>query len=854
MDRSHQISSIVDAALSRDAHERERFVADACAGDETLRREVETHLTTEVTVVRRTPAAWPSFGRRLAHYQIIDRLGAGGMGEVYRAHDEQLDRDVAIKVLPVERLDDQAARVRLLREARAAAALNHPHICTVYEVGEAEGQAYIAMELIEGHPLSALVRPEGLPAAEVLQYGVQLAGALAHAHDRGIVHRDLKSSNVIVSPDGRVKVLDFGLARRQAGEEVGETSQVQTSLTEAGTVVGTLAYMSPEQLRGKPAEARSDVWALGVMLYELAAGSRPFRGQTSFELSAAILNTAPPSLETRVPPWLQAVVERCLEKEPERRYGRGSEVRVALAAAEAQTDSLPAPKRLPSTPSPTFRLELSRRRAVWLAAVTVAALAAGISAWRWWPAGTETRSLAVLPLVNALDDRTIDYLCDGITDSLIAHISRLRSLEVTPSRAVFHFKGRTDVSPREAGRQLGVGTVLAGTVARQGGQLTIDVELLDVGSGAQLWRNRYQRAASDILSLQDEIAGAIIDEGLRLRLTGDDRRQLARTPTTDPEAYDLYLQARYLQRRATGDDYFIVRQVLQRVLVRDPEFADAYAFLGGTYAMMAVDGLERPTDAWPQNNRYMRRALELEPGLPAAHVLAHAQAFFFDWDWAGAEHERMTVLQARPGEIDPTWIRAFALERWALGRPDEALHLTRRMRELDRLSPDFTRLEADYLADTGRLDAAVALYEKAIQADPNDPNGYFGLAEALRRQSRFDEAIEARRQAHGAAGDSSLDEILATARGEEGYRALERRWVELQLEALTAHAALDYVSPLDFARAHAQLGHADEAFRHLDAAFVDRSPGLVFLNVDRAWDSIRNDSRFQAAVARVGLP
>ncbi|MFQ5779123.1 MAG: protein kinase, partial [Terriglobia bacterium] len=364
-------------------------------------------------------------GALLGHYRIVEKIGAGGMGEVYRAHDETLDRDVALKVLPAADLTDDTARARLLREARSAAALNHAHICTIHEVGEADGQAYIAMEYIEGQPLSQLVGPEGLPVETALRYGVQIAAALAHAHERGVVHRDLKSANVVITPEGRAKVLDFGLAKRLGGKELAEvTTQSQSSLTQVGAVMGTLPYMAPEQLRGQGADARSDVWALGVMLYEAVAGERPFKGETGYDLSSAILNQPPPRLPSGAPAELQALVERCLEKEPERRYPHAGEVRAALEAVETGVATVPWATRM---------RWLARRRFLRLAVVLVvlalALLAGNVGGLRDRLLGGVSpgriQSIAVLPLENLSGDPEQDYFAAGMHEALITDLAKL---------------------------------------------------------------------------------------------------------------------------------------------------------------------------------------------------------------------------------------------------------------------------------------------------------------------------------------------------------------------------------------------------------------------------------------------
>lgn len=797
-------------------------------------------------------------GGRLAHYRIISRLGAGGMGEVYRARDEQLDRDVAVKVLPASSFDDPTARARLVREARAAAALNHPNICTVHEVGEADGQAYIAMELVEGQTLSAMILAGAMPAHDVVHYGRQLADALTHAHERGVVHRDLKSSNVIVTSDRRIKVLDFGLAKRAVDSDMtAAVTQIHASLTQAGTAVGTLPYMSPEQLRGEQVRASSDIWALGVVLYEMATGVRPFKGQTPFELSADILSDSAVVVPPQIPQDLRSTIAGCLAKDQTQRYASATDVRAALTgdptapviqgveplksgAVAASSDSL-------------VTVTVTRRRALWLGVAALAVAGSGVAWWRVLYGDMTVRSLAVLPLTNTTNDEDLEYLCDGIAESLIQQVSKLRSFRVRPLGLVLDFKGPKS-DPQTAGRQLGVETVLAGTLERRDAQLLISARLVDVANGRQLWASTYDRAAADLLGVQDEIASAIMDDGLRVRLTTAERARLVRHPTADADAFDLYLQARHHQRGATEEGYLYSLELLEKATVRDPNFALAYASMSGNYAMMVTDGLMRPTDAWPQVSRYMNQAFRLDPDLLEITAFEHARAFLFDWDWEGAARARERFMQSPVGEFDPQSLRAMAAEHWAMGRTGEALRLAKRTRELDPRSPYLAILEADYLLQDAQYDAAVALYEYATRLEPQNPNGHFGLAEARARQGRFDEAIEARRRAHSAAGDDGMAQVLASARGEQGYRAIERAWVQIQLGQLKERAATGYVSPLDFARVYAQLGESDLAFKHLEEAFEHRAPGLVFLKVDRAWDNVRDDPRFEAAIRKVGLP
>src|SRR5688572_18949597 len=436
MDRWQHISNLFHEVLAQSPATRDDYLRDACGDDDDLRRQIESLLAaTEHTRTaggappndRREPLA-P--GQKLARYEIISQLGAGGMGEVYRARDSQLQRDIALKVLPPSDLDDQIARARLVREARAAAALNHPNICTVHEVGEETGQAYIAMELVEGRTLSAMVAAGAMPAEQVVRLGAQLADALSHAHDRGVVHRDLKCNNIIVTPDGRAKVLDFGLAKRSTSADLAVT-YMQVSLTQSGVAAGTLPYMAPEQLRGEPATPASDIWALGVVLYEMLAGERPFFGQTPFEVSAGILNASPPPLPATISPRLAAIVHRCLAKDPDDRFPSATAVRQALESSATMAPAIQAP---PVTPRPGRKAALVRqlfslRRAAVVSAIVVLA-AGGVAEWRVWQTAGPLPTLAVMPFANPANDPDLEYLCEGVAESLIRRLSALPDVRI----------------------------------------------------------------------------------------------------------------------------------------------------------------------------------------------------------------------------------------------------------------------------------------------------------------------------------------------------------------------------------------------------------------------------------------
>jgi eukaryotic-like serine/threonine-protein kinase len=791
--------------------------------------------------------------RQIGGYEVLSLLGAGGAGDVYRARDSRLEREVALKLLTPATASDPAYLRRFESEARLACALNHPNIVTIYGVGEDAGTAFIAMELVHGTTLRKRLATSVLSTHEALAIAIQIADALAAAHDAGIVHRDLKPENVMVTADGHVKVLDFGLAKRQLAEQwvasTAEPGVTHQALTHAGMILGTVGYMSPEQAAGRSAGHTADQFSFGAMLYEMLSGRRAFSRATAVETLSAIICETPSPVQTSNPgvtPALLGLVDRCLAKDPAGRYASTRHLAGELRAIAGSWTDITRPS---AESAPSASLGKSRR-ALLMAVAVAAVLAAGAVGWRIRSLTPSSRSLAVMPFVNTAKDNDVEYLADGLTESLIERLSQVPSLVVMARTTVFNWKGK-NIDPRTAARQLGVDTILTGTVVRQAGRLRIAAELVDVRTGARQWSRTYDRPAQDLLTVQDEIATAIVNEGIRARLRPEDKQRLVRHPTNDPEAYELYLRALQHHRRDTEEDYLFARSLLQQAVARDPTFAHAYAALASTYAVMAIDGYERPTESWPLSNRNYRRALELDPDLADAHANAASEAFFFNWDWDASDREWDRVERAPAGSVDTEYLVARALKLLATGRAADGLQIARKARERD---PVYAFIEADHLLHAGAFAEAGGLYERMIRDEPSDSRSYFGLAEVRRAQGRFDEAIEARRRGSEAIGDRSLGELFATARGEAGYREIERAAARLQLEELTTRAAEAYLSPLDLARVHAQLGDREAAFRYFEPAFADRAPGLVFLKIDRSWDSLRDDDRFKAAVRRVGLP
>ena len=851
-ERWRQVEQLYHEALERPAADRPPWLAAACGADDALRDEVEALLRydssatgfLEVSALS-VAAAELALGRpeglvgqRLGDYEVLALLDAGGMGEVYRARDVRLQREVALKVF--EHAATHGRLAAFEAEARAASALTHPNIVTIYGIGETGDTAFIAMELVDGQTLRDRLAEAPLTVRQVLDIALQLADAMTAAHARGIVHRDLKPENVMISTEGRVKVLDFGIATLQHEWRAAADAGAGQAPAPGG-VLGTVGYLSPEQARGLPAVAASDQFAFGLICREMLTGQRLFAHLTRQAAVAVVAGPDPvpaPTLsEDAAPLW--AVVARCLSKAADSRYSTWSDLLAALRRAGAAIERGEAPGRP------------GRRQLLALGALTVFGALSGAAAWRAWPRTPGRPSLAVLPFGNPARDEGTEYLCDGITESLIRQLARLPAVAVTARASAFSFKG-SPLSPTAIGERLGAASVLTGSVTRRAGRVLIAAELIDTATGTRLWGADLDRPAADVLAVQHEIAQAILEEGLHLALT-DDQRRLTEAPTDDPAAFELFLLAVHHLRLATEDDYLAARELSIRAVERAPRFALAWVTLASTYSVMAIDGYEAPRDAWPYSDRHVARALAIDPALSDVHAEAAAAAFFYRWDWREAERHWTDALRLR-SEVQSELLTAYALQKWASGQPRAALDLARAARQVDPLNAQASLREGDLLAALGHLDEAVGAYERVVRDAPGDPRAQFGLAEARRRQGRFDEALAARQRAHAAAGDPSLDSLFAHARGAAGYEEIVRATARAELDRLRARGeAGGYVSALDVARAWAQLGEAARAFEYLAAAFAERAAGLVLLAVDPAWDRLRGDPRLAAAERRVDL-
>ena len=797
-------------------------------------------------------------GTRLGPYEIVAPLGAGGMGEVYLARDPRLDRTLAIKVLPAASVADETARHRLMREARLAAQLAHPNICVIHDVGEAGGLAYIAMERVAGTPLDRRIGERGLPPETVVRFGVQIADALDWAHRHHIVHRDLKCANVLVTDDGHVKVLDFGLAKRVAVEPGAETTR---TLTESGAIAGTPYTLAPEILRGGEADARSDLWALGVVLYEMASGTRPFRGSAA-EQYAAILNEPPEPLPPRVPAPLAAIIARCLAKDPTQRYRQAGEVRAALEGLAGEpTGSRASRSRAPALrPAGGLRGRPGAARGWrWVtAALLLVALGLGVARFRTrlFPGGaTPIRSLAVLPLDNFSGDPGQQYFADGMTDELITALAQDGALRVTSRTSVMGFRGTTKPLP-EIARTLGVDAIVEGSVERAGDRVRITAQLIRAASDEHLWAQSYERDARDVLGLQHDVASAIAAE-VRGRLAPGAAPPAGApaTParTVSPGAYDLYLRGIAAFRHWEPATSREAAAFLNQAILEDSTYAPAWAALSLVY-LDNPGQFGTPAEDVTRARAVTDRSLALDPNLGLAHVAQAEIEMQEDWNWAGAEREFRRAIELSPSQFEAHHIYSHLL--MATGRAAESLEQARLALALDPLNPDALLHMGWYAYSTGQFDQAIDRFNAALRIDPSFAEAYRFLAAADVLAGRFDDANTAQQKALALTGATdttsttiamrswlSLDAAIAVRRNDaRAALAMVARMVQAEQPAY------------DVATVYASLGLKDDAFRWLDRAITARERYVLELRNDPFLVKLRGDPRFAADLKRLGLP
>jgi serine/threonine protein kinase/tetratricopeptide (TPR) repeat protein len=761
-------------------------------------------------------------GKTLAQFRITDEIGRGGMGEVYRATDTRLGREVAIKVLPAEVAADPERLQRFEREARAVAALSHPNILAIHDFAVEEGVAYAVTELLEGETLrQELTRRGRLPIDRAITFAIGTVRGLAASHDKGIVHRDLKPENVFITEEGQVKILDFGLAKvERSSESIESSAGIEERGTEAfetdpGSVIGTVSYMSPEQARGESTDQRSDLFSFGVVVYEMLTGKNPFlRGSAAETMSSILRDDPPPAgrVVSEVPEELDRMVGHCLEKNPAVRARSAHDLAFHLEAVHRSLSSGASP------PSP-----------------------------RAAAPGTAVDSLAVLPFLNQSGDPDAEYLSDGITETIIDNLSQLPSLRVMARSTVFSYKDR-DVDPRRVGQELGIRAVLTGRLLQRGDTLVIRAELVDASDGSRLWGGHYDRSLDDLLAVERDLAREI-SEKLRLKLSGKEKRRLAKRHTENAEAHQAYLKGRFIWNRWTLEGMEAAINHFERALALDPDYALAYAGLADSYSVLGNIKALPPDEAYGKAKMAALEGLALDNGIGELHASLGFVQRFYAWDWDAAQREFEQAIQLTPGYA--TGHRWYAQFLSGMARHDEAIVEAEKALELDPLSLSIHTAVGDVYFYARRYDEAIGYYQRALEMDPQFQAAHTDLARAYEHKGMYEEAIEEFRIGADLAPKGPPEPSSGLA---HVFARMGRRDEALQIiEELKDLAGRRYVSPYGIASIYACLGETDLALEWLEKAYADHDQTLVFIKVHPRLDPLRSDPRFEDLLRRMNL-